>query len=409
MAKRKSPKKATKDISTPVSAEPDVIEVAAVDAEEALVPELEGEAIDVSVSETAVNEEPSETLAEVETDVVEVLEVSDESLAPEDADLVVAAPIQPEPKQASVLPLIFAGILTAALGFIAARSDFLSESPPIPTPQIDPAIAEGLADVTDRLAALETTVAKSADLDPLATEIGDLSERTATLKAQVDALAERPQVVDVNVPEDALNLALADLRDTADNQQAEIDNQQAEIDELLADARLIRSDTQAEANATLQRAALSRIMSAVDTGSPFAAALGDLEQVSETDVPDALKSAAVEGVIPLAALQESFPDAARNGLAAARNNSEESSGLSGFLQRQLGTRSVEPREGSDPDAVLSRMEAAMRAGHLGDALAEVDQLPEPARDALATWLEQAQSRYDAVSAANALADRLSAL
>ncbi|MEP1586238.1 MAG: hypothetical protein ABJR46_04920 [Tateyamaria sp.] len=402
MAKRKSPKKATKDISTPVSAEPDVIEVAAVDAKEALVPEPEGEAIDVSVSETAVNEEPSETLAEGETDVVEVLEVSDESLAPEDADLVVAAPIQPEPKQASVLPLIFAGILTAALGFIAARSDFLSESPPIPTPQIDPAIAEGLADVTDRLAALETTVAKSADLDPIAAEIGDLSERTATLKAQVDALAERPQVVDVNVPEDALNAALADLRDTADNQQAE-------IDELLADARLIRSDTQAEANATLQRAALSRIMSAVDTGSPFAAALGDLEQVSGSDVPDALKSAADEGVIPLATLQESFPDAARNGLAAARNNSEESSGLSGFLQRQLGTRSVEPREGSDPDAVLSRMEAAMRAGHLGDALAEVDQLPEPARDALATWLEQAQSRYDAVSAANALADRLSAL
>ncbi|MEP2892140.1 COG4223 family protein [Tateyamaria sp.] len=402
MAKRKSPKKATKDVSTPVSAEPDIIEVAAGDVNEALVPEPEGEAIDVSVSETAVNEEPSETLAEVETDVVEVLEVSDESLAPEDADLVVAAPIQPEPKQASVLPLIFAGILTAALGFIAARSDFLSESPPIPTPQIDPAIAEGLADVTDRLAALETTVAKSADLDPIAAEIGDLSERTATLKAQVDALAERPQVVDVNVPEDALNAALADLRDTADNQQAE-------IDELLADARLIRSDTQAEANATLQRAALSRIMSAVDTGSPFAAALGDLEQVSESDVPDALKAAAVEGVIPLAALQESFPDAARNGLAAARNNSEESSGLSGFLQRQLGTRSVEPREGSDPDAVLSRMEAAMRAGHLGDALAEVDQLPEPARDALATWLEQAQSRYDAVSAANALADRLSAL
>lgn len=400
MAKRKSPKKVTRDVSTSESAQPDTIDATAVDVSETPVdaPESDATPLETSNDDTLVSDEPAKAQTEVGA---EAPEAPEESPAPENSYFPELTPVQPEPQRASVLPLIFAGILTAVLGFMAARSDFLPESLRAPTPQIDPAIAQGLADVTNRLAALEASVAEKTDLEPIGTKVDALSERSQALTDRVDALAARPQV-DINVPQDALDAALAELRETASQQQAE-------IDKLLADARLIRTDTQAEANATLKRAALTRIMSAVDTGSPFASALGDLEQAGETDVPDALKSAATDGVTSLAALQETFPDAARSSLAAARNNSKEESGLSGFLQRQLGTRSIEPREGSDPDAVLSRMEAAMRAGRLGDALAEVEQLPDPARDAMATWLEQAQSRYDTVSAANALADRLSAL
>ena len=440
MAKRKNSKKATKGASTSESTKSDVVDATAVDVSETPVDVLEtdaeslettdydrfqaGETPDVPADvETSDVESTMDVEPDIDAETIEMsdesddTEFSDESYEPEPDYVVEPLPVQPEPARASVLPLILAGIVTAVLGFLAARSDLLLQTPRADTPQVDPAIAEGLADVTNRLTALEATVAAlpapaaEVDLDPINNQIGELVEQTGTiapiaerldaLTEQVDAIAARPQV-DVSVPEEALNAALAELRDTSSKQQAEIDT-------LLDDARAIRVETEAAANAALQRAALAKVMSAVDTGSPFATALGDLEQAGATDVPDALKSAADAGVAPLAVLQESFPDAARTALAAARNDSKDSSGLGGFLQRQLGTRSVSPREGSDADAVLSRMDAAMRAGDLENTLVEVDQLPEPAREAMAAWLEQAQMRSDAVSAANTLADRLSAL
>ena len=323
------------------------------------------------------------------------------------------APVQPEPERASILPMILAGILTAILGFMAARSDILPASLSAPAPEPDPAIAQGLADTTDRLAALEATVAAlpepqapvapgDVDLGPITEQMAALSEQIDALTAQVDALAARPEGGEIVVPDAALDAALAELRDVATRQQDE-------IDALLNDARTSRNDTTAEANATLARAAMARVLAAIETGAPYAAALSDLEQAGETDIAPGLQAPAAEGVVPLATLQNTVADAARDALAAARESAAVSSGLGGFLQRQLGTRSVEPREGTDPDAVLSRIEATVRAGNIGDALTEAELLPDPARDAMGTWLEQAQTRYDAVTAAHALAERLSAL
>ena len=322
--------------------------------------------------------------------------------------------------------MIFAGILTALLGFVAGRSDLLSGDPP--PPPADPAIAQGIADANDRLANLETAFSElpgplpvtdgAVDLSPITDQLADLSAQVAEMGAapeQLAALSERLDVITArvdalvaapaptaDVPDAALDAAMAELRAVAAAQQAE-------IDQLLANAQSIQSDAAAEARATLMRAAMTRITAAIDTGQPFATALGDLQAAGATDIPEVLKGVAGVGVTPLATLQEQIPDAARAALAAARGMAEDSSGLGGFLQRQLGARAVEPREGSDPNSVLSRVEAAVRAGRLGDALAEAEALPEPARNAMGPWLEQAQTRQDAVTAANALAERLSAL
>ncbi|WP_299377766.1 hypothetical protein [uncultured Tateyamaria sp.] len=313
------------------------------------------------------------------------------------------------------MPLIFAGIIAAMAGFIAARAEILDPllPPSMRTTANDTRLAEDLDDATVRLTAVETALAElpapveatpapEVDLSPVQADISALSDRIDTLAAQVQALQDRPAAVaDVTVPAEAIDAALAELRDTASAQQAEIDR-------LLADVQTAQSDAQMAANAALARAAAARITAALQSGTPFADALADLEAAGQSDIPAALRDAAAEGVAPLSQLQADAPDAARAALAAARD-SDTSGGLGGFLQRQLGVRSVEPREGSDPDAVLSRIEAAVRENRIGDALAEADALPEPARAALDPWLKQAQSRHDAVSAANALAERLSAL
>ncbi|MBV5276525.1 hypothetical protein JZU56_01410, partial [bacterium] len=64
------------------------------------------------------------------------------------------------------------------------------------------------------------------------------------------------------------------------------------------------------------------------------------------------------------ALQASFPDSARTALEAAlRANMGESwsERVGNFLRTQVGVRSLTPRDGPDPDAILSRAEAALTA------------------------------------------------
>ena len=101
-----------------------------------------------------------------------------------------------------------------------------------------------------------------------------------------------------------------------------------------------------------------------------------------------------------------FPDAARAGLAAARAEAAPEDGANhvlNFFRDQVGARSVTPREGSDPDAVLSRAEAALRSGDLAETLAEVDTLSDAAQSAMGDWIARAEARAAAQGAAETLA------
>jgi hypothetical protein len=115
-------------------------------------------------------------------------------------------------------------------------------------------------------------------------------------------------------------------------------------------------------------------------------------------------------VVTLANLQSRFPDAARDALGAARSLSAgpDEGGLGSFLRRQLGARSITPREGDDPDAILSRAEDHVRNGQVATALDELAALPEDARAAMQEWLEDAQRRTEARAAADEIAQRLTA-
>jgi hypothetical protein len=75
-----------------------------------------------------------------------------------------------------------------------------------------------------------------------------------------------------------------------------------------------------------------------------------------------------------------------------------------FVQGQIGGRAVAPREGDDPDAILSRVQAAVSAGDLETALAEISALPEGARGEMAGWIADAEARAAVVAALDTVAD-----
>ncbi|UOA25342.1 hypothetical protein [Pseudosulfitobacter sp. DSM 107133] len=349
------------------------------------------------------------------TDTPEISDTETPTDRPEpetDADAPAQTPTQTivptaEPKQSGsrFWPLVLGGVVAAGLGFVAGKAPILDPM----LPQSWRSAGEDTQATAD-LAAMEQTISQlRGEIEDLRGQISaapeDSSDAVNALAASVEQLASRVEGLERLPQPSADATGNADVTALTD----QMAQQQAQIDKLLQDAQLMQNTAATAAGNTLARAAVTRVLAAVDSGAPFDSALADVAANSDIEIPPALQSVAETGVVPLSELQQTLPDAARAALAAARTNATDAAGgFSGFLKRQLGARSVQPREGNDPDAILSRVEAATRQGHLGDALAEAETLPDPAKAELQSWMDAATARLEAMNAAETLMQRLAA-
>lgn len=328
-------------------------------------------------------------------------DVADQSAAP-----VAVATAQGAPEQSGgFFPALLGGVIAAGLGFGAAyvwldapagdraalealRKDVTALQSAKPVPVDTSALEQGLAEAQD--------FAGDAGA-----QIAALSDRTAALETRLAQLESSG--VSSSLSPEAVKAYEAELQAL----QASMAEQRAALDAAAAAAAQAEASAEDSAKSTLARAALARVQAALDSGSAFAPALADLAEAGVA-APAALGALAQEGAPTLASLRAGYPAAARAALAQARKDAgpDAGGGLTGFLKAQLGARSLAPREGDDADAVLSRAEAALDAGHLNDTLAELSSLPEAARALMGDWLSQAQARLDAVAAADALAQDL---
>lgn len=307
-------------------------------------------------------------------------------------------------RKGGFFPLLLGGVAAAAIGFGAARY-VLPEGWPWPG-AADDALTQDVAAQGARIDDLSATVS-AIDVTPIEDRITGLGSAVDTLSGRLDEITtrltelEQRPVAQGDGGGDTTALA-AELRDL----QSSVAAQRDELDAMLADARNQEQQAQETAQQTLARAALTRIQTALDSGSDFSDALNDLRDTG-TDVPGPLSDAA-DGVPTLTALQTEFPDAARRTLTVSRKAGGEASGLGGFLRTQLGVRSLEPQEGDGPDAVLSRAESAVRDGRLADALSEIGALPPEGQAEMSDWAARAETRQNAVAAADELAQSLTA-
>ncbi len=178
------------------------------------------------------------------------------------------------------------------------------------------------------------------------------------------------------------------IDDVAAKADREVQSAQSKVGEIQAAATTATTAAQAQA-------AVAQIQGALAEGQPFAAAVKDLGEQPGVTVPDGLKAAAATGVPTMAQLRETFPDAAH---AALRASIMASAG-DGFFARarayfksQIASRSLKPEQGVGPDAVLSRMEDALRQNDLSAALDESTRLPSEAAAAMSGWLDGARLR-----------------
>lgn len=318
---------------------------------------------------------------------------------------------RPEPvviRKGGFIPLLLGGVVAAAIGFGAAFYILPEVWPGLGGDDgFEAQVSARLDDQAQEIAALqgaepdlgpiearldELEGAQGA-LDALGGRVDELSEGLSGLEARVSDLEQRP------ITEGASPEAVAAYERELQAVQDAMATQRAEIEELLAEAAQKEASAEMTAQEAATRAAMTRILTALDTGTSFAEAGEDLARLG-VDLPPELAGVADAGVDRMSDLAAAFPEAARAALAAARK--DEDGGFGSFLRGQLGVRSLEPREGDDADAILSRAEAAVKEGRLIDAMAEIDTLPEAARAAMSGWMDRAQVRAEAVAAAEAL-------
>ncbi len=339
-----------------------------------------------------------------------------------------------KPKSGFV-PLLLGGVLSGAIGFGAASYYFLNRPSEVEqnlakvqeTLQSQQAalkdvsaLAGGLPDAlaqvkteTGDMVASLATISNNKD-EELATTLSDISARLQDIDTRLIALEKRPVAENGMTSEAAAayERELQNMRDLLAVQKADIEKLAAEatarIEGVAQQAAQAEKTAEETARATVIKVAVSQLQSALDNGGAFEATIANLETAG-TKVPPVLKDSAKGGVPTLLDLQESYPAAARAALAASvKATTGEGVGdrIGAFFRAQVGARSLEPREGDDPDAVLSRAEAALGKGDIANTIALIGTLPEQGQAAMAEWVKQAETRLQAVQAVGALADSL---
>ncbi|WP_434616241.1 COG4223 family protein [Tabrizicola sp. M-4] len=354
--------------------------------------------------------------------MVESVEATERPTATEVKAEAPIAPPPPAPPASSragmaFLGMVLGGVIAAGAGFGLAR--VMPDLLPLGE---DPSLAEMMAQQGAKIAALEEELAFRPDLEEIVARLAALEAaptpasavetegEVATLRAAVAELQARPAASGGGDPALAEEVAL--LREQVANLGAgggvpadvvaAVDAAEARLKEAEERAAALAREAEATAVAARRAAATERLAAALDSGAPFASALTELG----SEIPAVLAENAAVGLPTIADLSDAFPDTARQSLEdALRANMGESwtDRVSNFLRSQTGLRSLTPREGNDPDAVLSRAEAALQAGDVARAITELSAMPEAGKPALADWLAMAQTRADAEAAVAALA------
>jgi len=371
-------------------------------------PEVEAEVAAGIVEDAVLADSPDEGSVSKGAQESEVQNSASEQLAPPAAGA----------GRQRIWPLYLGGAAVAAAGFLAAQY-FGEDQWPFPS---GPSLKEELASVIDaqnaEIKALESKLSEliqamsvlppAGVVDDLDTRVRNIQQAAAVQISRIDLLARRlgdlenRPIPDIGASSEAVaayERELAAMRMMFEAELVRIEAAQKYVD-------ITETNAAERAKIAIKRAALVRVQSALDSGAPFVKDLTVLKDAG-VEVPGDLMALSRVGVASLAELQLEFPAAARVALnAAVRDDvaAGRQSRLSGFLRTQLGARSLEPRQGNDPDAILSRAEAALRARDLGQSLGELELLPAAGTEQMAGWMDKARARQQAAAAVAVLAE-----
>jgi len=344
--------------------------------------------------------------------------VSDEPSEDAVADAVEAT--DTERKSSGVVPLLVAGFICAGLGFGAA----ILSQPSNPIWPVHPDVAQFRDETTGQITGIDTRLnaleGRLTDVDQRA--VGDVfqsdldeltngyDQRFLEIASQLENFDKRLTALEKSTIESAIpDELVAQYQDEVKRLKETLEAQRESLQQFMSETAETANEVTQRAKDTVARGILAQIRAAIDAGGPFDTAIQEFDEQVGQALPNQLRSFAKEGVQTYQELRDSFAEAARSALNAARDELNESEGFTGignYLRKQFQARSVTPKTGDDADAVLSRAEQALRENDLNGALNELDALPDAARDQMQPWIDQARERQDALEQLDILSQEI---
>ena len=317
------------------------------------------------------------------------------------------------------LVVLVAGIALQAAGLIPAPANKAA------TAALDQArqLGETTNALGNRVTTLETSSTKLATddaLQSLAGKVATLDKVVTALRDRMDRLAATPPAPDssppVKPPTD-MSAVLDDLVARVDRIEnaagaatsgptaadlADLGNRVTAVESIVqsllgrVDGLAARPDMAAENARVARLLAIGALRQAAGRGGAFASEYGVVKGLGlEATAVATLGPLAEKGAPSRAELAAEFP-AVADKILAATAVSDANSGFFDRLFSHLGglvsVRPITPIAGKTPQAIVSRMIAAVATGDLATALAERDGLPEPGRIVSAVWADAAADR-----------------
>ena len=328
--------------------------------------------------------------------------------------------IDTEQKSSGVIPFIVAGFVCAGLGFGAA----ILSQPSNPIWPVHPDVAQFRDETTGQITGIDTRLnaleGRLTDVDQRA--VGDVfqsdldelttsyDQRFLEIASQLENFDKRLAALEKSTIESAIpDELVAQYQDEVKRLKETLEAQRESLQQFMSETAETANEVTQRAKDTVARGILAQIRAAIDAGGPFDTAIKEFDEQVGKALPNQLRSFAEEGVQTYQELRDSFAEAARSALNAARDELNESEGFTGignYLRKQFQARSVTPKTGDDADAVLSRAEQALRENDLNGALNELDALPDAARDQMQPWIDQARERQDALEQLDILSQEI---
>ena len=323
-------------------------------------------------------------------------------------------------KSTGVVPLLVAGFICAGLGFGAA----ILSQPSNPIWPVHPDVAQfrdeatgQITGIDKRLNALERRVTDAdqravgdvfqSDLDALT---AGYDQQFLGIASQLENFDKRLAALEKSTIESAIpDELVTQYQDEVKRLKETLEAQRKSLQKFMSETAQTANEVTQRAKDTVARGILAQIRAAIEAGGPFDTAIKEFDEQVGQALPNQLRSFAEQGVQTYQELRDSFAEAARSALNAARDELDESEGVTGignYLRKKFQARSVTPKTGDDADAVLSRAEQALRENDLNGALNELDALPDAARHQMQPWIDQARARQDALEKLDILSQEI---
>ena len=294
------------------------------------------------------------------------------------------------------------------------------------------AVRAGVSDTVEkRLAEIETSseAARSGtqridrQLSGVANDTARLGQQIETLKADTTRLGDTLRVVQEETAtitskltglEGDVTSRIAKLASPADVETAvkPVAEKVTSLEGRVADVVSAESDRRENAKRIVLTLELANLERAIERGDAFS---GELAQVKKTadgliDV-SSLEQYGASGVSSISALQSTFQPVAHSII----EGSAAPAGDSVLDQLMANARSVvkvrkvsHDANDKSAEAVVARMETALKAGRLGDVIKLSGELPEGGKQAAANWLEKVKDRHAVDAALAAVSEQLKA-